>query len=103
MFEFFAQLGVAGEVGGGIAGIAVDAQFLVLLDGTEEREIEALGGHLRATAAEQIAAHVFDDAEDGRAQLLEHLGGADGIIERHLLRCGDNHRAGDRQQLAERE
>src|SRR5438477_11400795 len=46
-------------------------------------------------------AHVFDDAEDGGVELLEHSYGADGVIEGDLLWSCDDYGAGEWVELAE--
>ena len=48
-------------------------------------------------------AHVLDHAEDRRAELLEHPHRPHRVVQRHLLRRRDDDRAGQRQQLAERQ
>ena len=50
-----------------------------------------------------MRAHVLDDAEDRDADLLEHLQALARIHQRDVLRRGDDHRAGDRHVLRQRQ
>ncbi|CAG9197453.1 hypothetical protein BGLA2_1250004 [Burkholderia gladioli] len=50
-----------------------------------------------------VDAHVLDDAEDRDAHLLEHLEALLGVEQGDVLRRGDDHRAGHRHALRQRE
>ncbi len=71
-----------------------------------------MGHRLHTAPAEEVkllaavgdgVAHVFHQAQHGRAKLLEHPHRAGGIIDGHLLRRRDDDRARQRQHLAERQ
>ena len=50
------------------------------------------------TVRARVVAHVLDDAERRDVELLIHPHGAPAVGERHLLRRGDDDRAGDRRR-----
>ena len=50
-----------------------------------------------------VRAHVLDDAEDRHADLLEHLEALARVEQRDVLRRRDDHRAGDRHALRQRQ
>jgi hypothetical protein len=56
-----------------------------------------------AALGADVDAHVLDDAEDGDADLLEHLQALARVEQRDVLRRGDDHRAGHRHLLRQRE
>ena len=53
--------------------------------------------------AEEVAAHVLDDADDGHVELLERLQAAHGIGRRHLHRLGDHNRPRQGHDLGQRQ
>ncbi len=55
-----------------------------------------------AVRAFQVA-HVLHQAEDGHAHLLEHVNGFARVFQRDFRRRGDDHGAGERRGLNERE
>ena len=56
-----------------------------------------------AAVAAHMHRHVFDDAEDRDADFLEHLQSLFRIHQRDVLRRSDDHHAGDRHLLRERQ
>ena len=77
------------------------------------RHVVVLAHLLRAAVAEDVLgvaavradvdAHVLDDADDRHADLLEHLEALARVDQRDVLRRGDDHGAGDRHLLRQRQ
>src|SRR5215831_3200658 len=94
------------------AGVAVDERVPRVTRLTEAR-IERdtpeqwdpqLGGQtVAAAAAEGLAAHVLDHAEQAHVGLLGHQRRASGHLLRERLRCRHDHGLGAREELAERD
>src|SRR5207253_3552318 len=66
----------------GCAGVALLAQRRIEWHRAEQRNTELAREILAATAAEDVAGHVLDDAEQAHVRLLRHRGGT----RRHVLR-----------------
>jgi len=56
-----------------------------------------------AAVRAHVHGHVLDDAQNRHADLFEHLQPLSRVEQRDVLRRGDDHRAGQRHTLAERE
>jgi hypothetical protein len=111
-FEGGADDGVA-EVGEHVAGVAGGADLHVERDFAEEGDFQFFGFRTGAAAAEDVvalaaafadeAAHVFDHAEDGDVDRVEHRDGPLGVEQGDLLRRADDDGAGDGEDLREGE
>jgi hypothetical protein len=86
-----------------LAAVTEFADAGIEWDFAEEREFEFLGGFLDATASEDIAGHIFDEAEDWDIDLLVHVDGFDGIEKGDLLGGTDDDGAGKSDLLSEGE
>lgn len=107
-FECPREVGIAFEVRGGAAGVAVFSKRHGDGHGAEEGDAEALGHLLGAAATEDVVgltvvtdevAHVLHDAEDFDAELLEHACCSDGVILGDALWGADDDRAGKLEHL----
>ena len=95
------------------AGVRLLADADVERQPAQERHVVVAAHLLRAALAEDVLgvpavradvdAHVLDDADDRDADLLEHLEPLARVDQRDVLRRGDDHRAGHRHLLRERQ
>ena len=98
---------------GGLPRVGLLANANVEWKRAEVLDVVFLGHALAAALAEDVLGvaalgthvqrHVLDDAEDRDADLLEHLQALARVEQRDVLRRGDDHGAGDRDLLRERE
>jgi hypothetical protein len=93
--------------------VAALADFGDEFNGAQEGEVELLCGSLGAAAGKNIdflmavgageVGHVLDDAEDFDVDLVEHFEGLAGVLEGNVGRSRDDHCAGKRHGLDQRD
>ena len=93
---------MGGEVFGSGGGAALAAELGVPLLG-EERNAQVRRQRGAAAGAEDLAAHVLDDADQAHVRLLRHERGARGDLLRERLRRRHHERLRAREELPERD
>ena len=100
---------ILGDDGRAFIGCRTDGHLERHLSQERGADARRLGG--RAAVTEDIVtaatvgadevAHILDDAEYRHIHLAEHVQALAGIDQRQVLRCRDDHRAGQRRALRE--